>query len=105
MKQLNENELRAEFSRFYAKMPYVEAGDRYPDQLIADYWLSKMSEREQTLREEIEGMKFEWLSPEEMKEHEGCRYHKDGLYVGQEAGDKYNRAIDDILALLSSKEN
>lgn len=55
--------------------------------------------RQDWLREEIvrlENEKFVWLTPEEMKEHDGCRYKKGGLYVGQVAGDNFNGAIQII---------
>ena len=52
---------------------------------------------------EAEGREFEWLSPEEIKEHPDCRYKKNGLYVGQVAGDNYNKALTDLADYHRSK--
>lgn len=51
--------------------------------------------------EEIGVRKFEHISPKESQEHEGCRYKRNGLYVGQVAGDNYNQAITDVQAIIS----
>ena len=55
--------------------------------------------RHDWLREEIVKLnkeKFIWLTSEEMKEHDGCRYKRNGMFVGQVAGDNFNGAIQII---------
>lgn len=47
--------------------------------------------------EKLEDEKFVWLTPEEMKQHDGCRYKRNGLYVGQVAGNNFNQALTSII--------
>ncbi len=39
-----KQEIKQEFKRFFAKLKYQEVGDKYPDEIIANWWLKKIAE-------------------------------------------------------------
>ena len=91
-------EIRERFKKFYAKLPYQEVGDRYPDQLIADFFESEFSAYLEGKREEV----LEVLKPEftaydpEDKEHQ--------LVVGA-ISDYHNVIAPKILNILSNENS
>lgn len=59
--------------------------------------------KKQELIAVAEGMQFERLSLEEMKQHEGCAYKKNGLYVGQIAGENHNKALSAFIEAIKQR--
>ena len=71
----------------------------FADEITQTFHQELQKARHDWLREEIVKLnkeKFIWLTSEEMKEHDGCRYKRNGMFVGQVAGDNFNGAIQII---------
>jgi hypothetical protein len=63
--------------------------------VIADWWLSKLEERDQEIVKAVEGMKKGEINPDT-----GMPYYSD-YWTGVKDG--YNQALEDIIALINNK--